>query len=154
PTGGDPNRKALNLHHGILISDAFMRAVEADEDWALLSPKDKSVQRVVKARALWIRILTARIETGEPYMVFIDHVNRAIPEHHKLAVHRGKTSHLCSRITLPTGMDHLGEERTAVCCLSSLNLEKFQEWQDEPRFIEDVMRFLDNVFFVFIRGAP
>lgn len=154
PTGGDPNRKALNLHHGILISDAFMRAVEADEDWPLVSPKDGSVQRVVRARSLWIRILTARIETGEPYMVFIDHVNRAIPEHHKLAGLRVKTSNLCSEITLPTGKDHLGNERTAVCCLSSLNLEKFMEWQNEPRFIEDVMRFLDNVLEDFIRRAP
>ena len=85
PTGGDPNRKALNLHHGILVPDAFMRAVEADEPWALTSPKDKSVVRSISARSLWIRILTARIETGEPYLIFSDHVNRARPEHHKLA---------------------------------------------------------------------
>ena len=85
PTGGDPNRKALNLHHGILVPDAFMRAVEADEPWALTSPKDGSVVRRVSARALWIRILTARIETGEPYLVFSDHVNNARPEHQKLA---------------------------------------------------------------------
>jgi ribonucleoside-diphosphate reductase alpha chain len=154
PTGGDPNRKALNLHHGVLISDAFMRAVEADADWALLSPKDQSVQRVVKARALWIRMLTARIETGEPYMVFIDHVNRALPEHHKLAGLRVKTSNLCSEITLPTGLDHLGNHRTAVCCLSSLNLETYLEWQNDPNFIPDVMRFLDNVLDDFIARAP
>ncbi|MFM7621349.1 MAG: ribonucleotide reductase N-terminal alpha domain-containing protein, partial [Alphaproteobacteria bacterium] len=85
PTGGDPNRKALNLHHGILIPDAFMRAVDQDDEWALTSPKDGSIIRTVSARALWIRILTARIETGEPYIVFIDHVNRALPEHQKLA---------------------------------------------------------------------
>ena len=85
PTGGDPNRKAPNLHHGILISDAFMRAVEADADWPLLSPKDKTVVRVVGARDLWIRLLTSRVETGEPYIVYSDTVNRAIPEHHKLA---------------------------------------------------------------------
>src|SRR5580765_1784607 len=78
PTGGDPNRKALNLHHGILVSDAFMRAVEADEPWPLLSPKDEAVVRSISARALWIRILTARVETGEPYIIFIDHVNRAL----------------------------------------------------------------------------
>ncbi|MDA5193033.1 ribonucleoside-diphosphate reductase subunit alpha [Govanella unica] len=154
PTGGDPNRKALNLHHGLLITDAFMRAVEEDADWALVSPRDGSVQRVIKARGLWIRILTARIETGEPYMVFIDHVNRAIPEHHKLAGLNVKTSNLCSEITLPTGLDHLGEMRTAVCCLSSLNLETYLEWKDHPDFISDIMRFLDNVLEDFIQRAP
>lgn len=154
PTGGDPNRKAQNLHHGLLISDAFMRAVEEDADWPLVSPRDGSVQRVIKARGLWIRILTARIETGEPYMVFIDHVNRAIPEHHKLAGLNVKTSNLCSEITLPTGLDHRGEMRTAVCCLSSLNLETYLEWKDHPEFITDVMRFLDNVLEDFIQRAP
>ncbi|MBP7336759.1 ribonucleoside-diphosphate reductase subunit alpha [Niveispirillum sp.] len=154
PTGGDPNRKALNLHHGIAIPDAFMRAVEADEEWALTSPKDGKILRRVKARDLWIRILTARMETGEPYMLFIDHVNRAIPEHHKLAGLTVKMSNLCSEITLPTGMDPWGKQRTAVCCLSSLNLENFLEWQDHPTFIEDVMRFLDNVMTDFIQKAP
>jgi ribonucleoside-diphosphate reductase alpha chain len=154
PTGGDPNRKALNLHHGILISDAFMRAVEADEEWAFTSPKDGALIRKVSARSLWIRILTARIETGEPYLIFSDHVNRAIPEHHKLAGLEVKTSNLCSEITLPTGRDHHGKQRTAVCCLSSLNLEKWFEWKDEPRFIADVMRFLDNVLQSFIDTAP
>jgi len=154
PTGGDPNRKALNLHHGVLITDAFMRAVENDEEWSLISPKDGTVQARVNARGLWIRMLTARIETGEPYMIFIDTVNRAMPEHHKLAGLRVKTSNLCAEITLPTGRDHLGEERTAVCCLSSLNLEKFLEWQDHPDFLEDVMRFLDNVLTDFIERAP
>jgi ribonucleoside-diphosphate reductase alpha chain len=154
PTGGDPNRKALNLHHGVLIPDAFMRAVEKDEDWALLSPKDHSVIRTVKARSLWIRILTARIETGEPYLIFSDTVNNAVPDHHKLAGLRVKTSNLCAEITLPTGIDHLGEQRTAVCCLSSLNLEKYEEWEGDPQFIEDVMRFLDNVLQDFIDRAP
>ena len=154
PTGGDPNRKALNLHHGIQIPDAFMRAVEADEPWPLLSPKDKSVVRSISARSLWIRILTARIETGEPYLVFSDHVARAQPEHHKLAGLEVKTSNLCSEITLPTGKDHHGMERTAVCCLSSLNLEKWFEWENHPTFIEDVMRFLDNVLQDFIDRAP
>jgi ribonucleoside-diphosphate reductase alpha chain len=154
PTGGDPNRKALNLHHGIVISDAFMRAVEADDDWALKSPKDRSVIRSVKARALWIRILTARIETGEPYVIFGDHVNRALPEHQKQAGLTVKMSNLCSEITLPTGTDYLGNERTAVCCLSSLNLETYEEWKDEPGFVEDVMRFLDNVLQDFIDNAP
>ena len=154
PTGGDPNRKALNLHHGILVPDAFMRAVEADEPWALVSPKDDSVVRTVSARALWIRILLARIETGEPYLVFSDHVNRAMPMHHKLAGLEVKTSNLCSEITLPTGTDQHGRERTAVCCLSSLNLETWFEWKDHPTFVQDVMRFLDNVLQDFIDRAP
>ena len=154
PTGGDPNRKALNLHHGILVSDAFMRAVEADEAWPLLSPKDGSVVRSISARGLWVRILTARIETGEPYLIFSDHVNRARPEHHKLAGLEVKTSNLCSEITLPTGRDQHGMERTAVCCLCSLNLETWFEWCDHPTFVEDVMRFLDNVLQDFIDRAP
>ncbi len=154
PTGGDPNRKALNLHHGVLVPDAFMRAVEADEPWALTSPKDGSIVRSISARALWIRILTARIETGEPYLVFADHVNRARPEHHKLAGLEVKTSNLCSEITLPTGIDQHGRQRTAVCCLSSLNLETWFEWHDNALFIEDVMRFLDNVLQDFIDRAP
>jgi ribonucleoside-diphosphate reductase alpha chain len=154
PTGGDPNRKALNLHHGIQIPDAFMRAVENDEPWQLLSPKDKSVVRSISARSLWIRILTARIETGEPYLVFSDHVNNARPEHHKLAGLEVKTSNLCSEITLPTGEDHHGNQRTAVCCLCSLNLENWAEWEAHPTFIEDVMRFLDNVLQDFIDRAP
>jgi ribonucleoside-diphosphate reductase alpha chain len=154
PTGGDPNRKALNLHHGILVSDAFMRAVEADEAWALLSPKDGAAVRSISARALWIRILTARIETGEPYLIFSDHVSRAQPDHHKLAGLEVKTSNLCSEITLPTGRDQHGKERTAVCCLCSLNLETWFEWEKHPTFIEDVMRFLDNVLQDFIDRAP
>jgi ribonucleoside-diphosphate reductase alpha chain len=154
PTGGDPNRKALNLHHGVLVPDAFMHAVAEDGEWALRSPKDKAVISRVRARDLWIRLLTARIETGEPYIVYIDHVNNHIPEHHKMAGLNVKMSNLCSEITLPTGRDHLGNDRTAVCCLSSLNLETFEEWQDHPTFIEDVMRFLDNVLSDFINKAP
>ncbi len=154
PTGGDPNRKSLNLHHGVLVSDAFMRAVEMDEQWGLKSPKDGAVQATVSARNLWIRLLTARIETGEPYIVFIDTVNRQIPQHHKLAGLNVKTSNLCSEITLPTGIDKDGRDRTAVCCLSSLNVEKYDEWKDDENFIEDVMRFLDNVMTDFIDNAP
>ena len=154
PTGGDPNRKALNLHHGILVSDAFMRAVEADEPWALVSPKDGAVVRSISARALWIRILTARVETGEPYLIFSDQVNRLRPEHQKLAGLEVKTSNLCSEITLPTGIDQHGRQRTAVCCLSSVNLEHWLAWKDHPLFIEDVMRFLDNVLQDFIERAP
>ena len=154
PTGGDPNRKALNLHHGILVSDAFMRAVEADEDWALVSPKDRAHIRTVSARSLWIRILTARMEQGEPYVIYSDHVNNARPDHHKLAGLEVKTSNLCAEITLPTGIDQYGQQRTAVCCLSSLNLETWFDWKDHPLFIEDVMRFLDNVLQDFIDRAP
>ena len=154
PTGGDPNRKALNLHHGVLVSDAFMRAVELDEQWALKSPKDGAVQSTVSARNLWIRLLTARIETGEPYIIFIDTVNRQIPQHHKLAGLIVKTSNLCSEITLPTGIDKEGKDRTAVCCLSSLNVEKYDEWKDDENFVGDVMRFLDNVLSDFIKNAP
>jgi ribonucleoside-diphosphate reductase alpha chain len=154
PTGGDPNRKAPNLHHGIQVSDAFMRAVEADEPWSLISPKDHAPVRQVSARMLWIRILTARVETGEPYIVFTDHVNRGRPEHHKLAGLEVRTSNLCSEITLPTGIDQHGRQRTAVCCLSSVNLETWFEWKDHPLFIEDIMRFLDNVLQDFIDRAP
>lgn len=154
PTGGDPNRKALNLHQGVLIPNRFMEAVRNDEEWALKSPKDGHIVDRVNARDLWVRLLTARIETGEPYFVFIDHVNDAIPNHHKMAGLNVKMSNLCSEITLPTGRDHLGNDRTAVCCLSSLNLEKFEEWQGHPTFIEDIMRFLDNVLSDFIQKAP
>ena len=154
PTGGDPNRKALNLHHGIIIPDEFMRAVENDEEWALKSPKDQAIIRKISARSLWIRMLSTRIETGEPYLLYIDHVNKAIPEHHKMAGLEVKMSNLCSEITLPTGLDKDGQDRTAVCCLSSLNLETYLEWQDHPSFVDDVMRFLDNVIDDFIERAP
>lgn len=154
PTGGDPNRKALNLHHGVCITDAFMEAVEKGEGWNLLSPKDGHVVETIRARDLWAKLLTARVETGEPYIIYIDTVNRAIPEHHKQLGLHVKMSNLCSEITLPTGPDHLGTSRTAVCCLSSLNLEYFDEWKGEEHFIEDVMRFLDNVLQDFIDNAP
>ena len=154
PTGGDPNRKALNLHHGVLVTNGFMHAVENDEEWALRSPKDQAVIDTVNARELWIRLLTARVETGEPYIIYIDHVNDQIPEHHKMAGLNVKMSNLCSEITLPTGVDHHGQDRTAVCCLSSMNLETFDEWKDNPQIIEDVMRFLDNVLSDFIAKAP
>ena len=154
PTGGDTNRRSLNLHHGVLVSDAFMRAVETDSQWGLRSPKDGSIQGTLSARNLWIRLLTARVETGEPYIIYIDTVNRQIPQHHKLAGLTVKTSNLCSEITLPTGIDRDGNERTAVCCLSSLNIEKYDEWKDNKNFVEDVMRFLDNVLTDFINNAP
>jgi ribonucleoside-diphosphate reductase alpha chain len=154
PTGGDPNRRSLNLHHGVVVSDAFMRAVEKDENFELKSPHSSAVVDVVKARALWVKLLTTRVETGEPYILFIDAVNRAIPKHHKHLNLKVKTSNLCSEITLPTGIDHLGKQRTAVCCLSSLNLEYYDEWKDNGEIVEDIMRFLDNVLQDFIDKAP
>jgi len=154
PTGGDINRRSLNLHHGVLVSDDFMRAVEIDGQWALRSPNDGTVQSTIPARNLWIRLLTARVETGEPYVIYIDTVNRQIPQHHKLAGLKVKTSNLCSEITLPTGIDNDGKERTAVCCLSSLNLDTYDEWKDNEQFVEDIMRFLDNVMTDFINKAP
>jgi ribonucleoside-diphosphate reductase alpha chain len=154
PNGGDPNRRSLNLHHGIAITDNFMKAVEKDRIWELKSPHTGKAVETVKARDLWIKLITTRVETGEPYILFIDAVNRAIPEHHKKLGLKVKTSNLCSEITLPTGIDHLGKDRTAVCCLSSLNLEYYEEWKDNPTIIEDVMRFLDNVLQDFIDNAP
>lgn len=154
PTGGDPHRKALNIHNAVVISDAFMHAVEKGEDWILISPKTKEPMGSVKARDLWAKILTTRIETGEPYLLFVDTVNKYIPEHHKKLNLLVKTSNLCNEITLPTGTDHLGNERTAVCCLSSLNLEYYDQWCENKDFIRDVMAFLDNVLQDFIDNAP
>jgi len=154
PTGGDPNRKALNIHHGVVITDDFMHAVEKGEDWNLISPHSKEVISTVRARDLWIKILTTRVETGEPYMLFIDHVNKSLSEHQKKLGLKVKMSNLCSEITLPTGIDHLGNDRTAVCCLSSLNLECYDQWSEDKQVIPDVMRFLDNVLQDFIDTAP
>lgn len=154
PTGGDINRRTLNLHHGVVIPDSFMEAVEQDMDWSLISPYDGKVMNIVKARDLWVKLLTTRIETGEPYILYIDAVNRNIPDHHKKLGLTVKTSNLCNEITLPTGLDHLGNMRTAVCCLSSLNLEFYDEWHKDNAFIPAVMRFLDNVLQDFIDNAP
>ncbi|GGB17956.1 ribonucleoside-diphosphate reductase [Sphingomonas metalli] len=142
---GDFNRKALNLHHGVLIPDAFMEAVRDGQEWELKSPKDGSVRGKVDARALFQKLVETRLATGEPYIVFADHVNKNMPKHHRELGLKVSTSNLCSEITLPTGMDHKGKDRTAVCCLSSLNLETWDQWKDDKQFIEDVMRFLDNV---------
>lgn len=154
PTGGDPNRKALFLHNGVVISDAFMEAVRNDEDWDLTSPKTGETVRTVTARSLWIRMLTSRIETGEPYMLFSDNVNKATPKFQRDMGLEVKMSNLCCEITLPTGIDQHGKDRTAVCCLSSVNLEHFDEWKDNPLFIEDLMRYLDNIMQDFIDRAP
>jgi ribonucleoside-diphosphate reductase alpha chain len=155
PSGGDVHRKCLNLHHGINISDKFMSIIDnctinpsADDTWELIDPHTKRVVRKVSAKKLWQKILETRVATGEPYICFIDTVQKSLPESQKkigLKVHH---SNLCSEITLPTN-----EERTAVCCLSSLNLEKYDEWKEDSSFIPDVVRFLDNVLEYFINNA-
>jgi ribonucleoside-diphosphate reductase alpha chain len=151
---GDFNRKSLNLHHGINITDEFMEAVRDGDMFGLRSPKDNAVLREVDARSLWQKILEIRLQTGEPYLIFADTVNRAMPQHQRELGFKVRQSNLCSEIVLHTGKDHLGNERTAVCCLSSVNAEMFLEWRDHPTFIEDVMRFLDNVLQDFIDRAP
>jgi len=151
---GDFNRKALNLHHGVLVSDAFMEAVRDGAEWTLQSPKDGSARGTVDARALFQKLVETRLATGEPYIIFIDQVNRSMPKHQRDVGLKVSTSNLCSEITLPTGRDQHGKDRTAVCCLSSLNLETWDEWNGDKRFIEDVMRFLDNVLTDYIDRAP
>jgi ribonucleoside-diphosphate reductase alpha chain len=151
---GDFNRKALNLHHGVLVTDAFMEAVRDGDEWILRSPKDGSERARVDARALFQKLVETRLATGEPYIIFIDKVNRSMPRHQRELGLKVSTSNLCSEITLPTGRDHLGNDRTAVCCLSSLNLETWDEWNKDKVFIEDVMRFLDNVLQDYIDRAP
>jgi ribonucleoside-diphosphate reductase alpha chain len=151
---GDFNRKALNLHHGVLVTDAFMEAVRDGSEWTLKSPKDGSERATVDARSLFQKLVETRLATGEPYIIFIDKVNRSMPRHHRELGLKVSTSNLCSEITLPTGRDHLGKDRTAVCCLSSLNLETWDKWNGDRQFIEDVMRFLDNVLTDYIDRAP
>ena len=151
---GDFNRKSLNLHHGISITDEFMEAVRDGEKFALRSPKTNEAVRHVDARTLWQKVLELRLQTGEPYLIFSDTVNRAMPQHQRELGLSVRQSNLCSEIMLHTGIDHLGNDRTAVCCLSSVNAETFLEWRDHPTFIEDVMRFLDNVLEDFIQRAP
>jgi ribonucleoside-diphosphate reductase alpha chain len=151
---GDFNRKALNLHHGVLLTDEFMEAVRHGTKFQLKSPKDGSVRGEVDARSLFQKLVETRLATGEPYIVFSDTVNRMMPKHHRDLGLKVSTSNLCSEITLPTGVDHLGNDRTAVCCLSSLNLETWDQWNGDKTFVEDVMRFLDNVLQDYIDRAP
>src|SRR5579863_3912855 len=151
---GDFNRKGLNLHHGINITDEFMTAVRDGEMFGLKSPKTGEVLREINARQLWQRILETRLQTGEPYILNIDAVNRALPKHQRELGLKVNTSNLCSEITLPTGTDHDGKDRTAVCCLSSLNIETWDQWAEEEGFVEDVLRMLDNVLTSFIETAP
>jgi ribonucleoside-diphosphate reductase alpha chain len=119
-----------------------------------VSPKTGEKRGEVDARALFQKLVETRLATGEPYIIFIDHVNNTMPKHHRELGLKVSTSNLCSEITLPTGTDHLGNDRTAVCCLSSLNFETWDQWNQDPRFIEDVMRFLDNVLTDYIDRAP
>ena len=156
PTGGDTNRKCLNLHHGIVISDKFMEIIHRatkeegfDDSWELIDPHSGEVKKVVSARTLWVKILQNRMETGEPYIMFEDAVNADLPEFQKRKGLKVNHSNLCSEITLATN-----EERTAVCCLSSVNLEYYDEWKKVPAFIPDLIRMLDNVLTYFIENAP
>nr|WP_321359361.1 ribonucleoside-diphosphate reductase subunit alpha [uncultured Hyphomonas sp.] len=151
---GDFNRKSLNLHHGLNITDAFMEAVRNDEEFGLISPKTNEVLKTVNARKLWQKILELRMQTGEPYLLFTDTVNNSMPAHQRKLGLQVTQSNLCSEITLPTGVDHRGEDRTAVCCLSSVNAEKYLEWSKDENFLEDIFRFLDNVLEDFIERAP
>ena len=146
PTG-DVNRKNLNLHHAINITDDFMRAVERDEVWDLKDPHEDTVRESMPARTLWQQILEVRYRTGEPYLNFIDTANRALPHTMKAKGLKIHGSNLCNEIHLPTS-----EDRTAVCCLSSLNLEKYDEWKDTT-LVRDLIRFLDNVLQFFINNA-
>ena len=156
PTGGDINRKSVNLHHGVVISDEFMTIIENatkiegfDDSWDLIDPHSGKVTKTVSAKTLWVKLIQNRVETGEPYIMFGDTVDEATPEFQKklgLKVHQ---SNLCSEITLPTDKD-----RTAVCCLSSVNLEEYDEWKHNDDFIPDLIRMLDNVLEYFINYAP
>ncbi len=147
--GGDTNRKCLNIHHAVNIPDDFMNAVVEGKMWAMRDPHTKEVVKTMDARDLWARTLKMRMKTGEPYIHFIDASNRAMPEELKHKGLRINQSNLCSEITLPTSPD-----RTAVCCLSSVNLEYFDEWSQVPSFIPDMVEMLDNVLDVFIHKAP
>jgi len=154
PTG-DPNMRTLNLHHGINITDEFMHIVErcmqdkdADDAWDLVDPHNNEVRETVSARELWQRILEIRMQTGEPYLHFIDTSNRHMPQFQKDLGLRIRQSNLCSEIILPTD-----KERTAVCCLSSLNLEYYDEWKDNELFLRDIAEMLDNVLQYFIDNA-
>ena len=151
---GDFNRKSLNLHHGVCITDEFMHAVRDDEPFALRSPHTGEPLRDVSARLLWQRLLETRLQTGEPYLLFVDTANRQLAPHQRAAGLAVRQSNLCSEILLPTGRDHLGHTRTAVCCLASVNLERWDEWCDDAGFVEDVLRMLDNVLEDFIERAP
>ena len=156
PTGGDVNRKSTNLHHGVMIGDDFMQLIENatrepgfDDSWPLVDPHSGEVKKVIPAKTLWVKLIQNRVETGEPYIVFRDTVDEAVPEFQKELGLRVHQSNLCSEITLPTDKD-----RTAVCCLSSVNLEEYDDWKNNDMFIPDLVRMLDNVLEHFIQNAP
>ena len=156
PTGGDVNRKCINLHHGVVIPDKFMEIIHRaaheenfSDDWELIDPHSGEVKKVVSARTLWVKLLQNRMETGEPYLMFEDAVQADLPDFQRKKGLKVNHSNLCSEITLATN-----EERTAVCCLSSVNLEYYDEWKKHPAFISDLVRFLDNVLTFFIANAP
>jgi ribonucleoside-diphosphate reductase alpha chain len=156
PTGGDINRKSTNLHHGVVIPDSFMKLIENatknpgfDDSWDLVDPHSNKIVKTVSAKTLWVKLIQNRVETGEPYLMFEDTVQKALPEYQKMVGLQVHHSNLCSEITLATTAD-----RTAVCCLSSVNLEEFDSWKDEPLFIPDLVRMLDNVLTSFIENAP
>tara|TARA_B100001059_G_scaffold36888_1_gene29860 strand:+ start:10010 stop:11779 length:1770 start_codon:yes stop_codon:yes gene_type:complete len=156
PTGGDVNRKSVNLHHGILVGDDFMGLIEGatreegfDDSWDLIDPHTKKVTKTVSAKTLWVKLIQNRVETGEPYIMFKDTVQAGLPQFQRDAGLNVHHSNLCSEITLPTS-----EDRTAVCCLSSVNLEEFDEWKHDNNFIPDLIRMLDNVISYFIENAP
>ena len=156
PTGGDVNRKSVNLHHGILIGDDFMELIEGatreegfDDSWKLIDPHTNQVTKTVSAKTLWVKLIQNRVETGEPYIMFKDTVQDALPKYQKEAGLKVNHSNLCSEFTLATD-----EDRTAVCCLSSVNLEEYDEWKHDDNFIPDLIRMLDNVISYFIENAP
>mgnify|MGYP003324994665 FL=1 len=156
PTGGDINRKSTNLHHGVVVSDAFMELIEGatreegfDDSWDLIDPHSGKVTKTVSAKTLWVKLIQNRVETGEPYIMFGDTVEEAMPDYQRALGLKVHHSNLCSEITLPTT-----EDRTAVCCLSSVNLEEFDEWKNDDMFIPDLVRMLDNVLTFFIDNAP
>ena len=144
-TGGDLNRKCLNLHNAVNITNEFLEAVQENGDWRLIDPKTNEASKTVSARELWWHLIHTRAETGEPYIINIDKCNEAMPEEQKRLGLRINQSNLCSEITLPTS-----EERTAVCCLSSVNLEYFDAWSKDDLFIKDLITMLDNVLEHFI----
>ena len=156
PTGGDVNRKSVNLHHGVLIDDKFMDIIEQatrvegfDDSWDLIDPHSGRVTKRVSAKTLWVKLIQNRVETGEPYIMFKDTVQAALPQFQKDLGLQVNHSNLCSEITLATNAN-----RTAVCCLSSVNLEEYDEWKDNPQFINDLVRMLDNVITHFCDAAP
>lgn len=154
---GDYNRKSLNIHHGVNVTDKFMEAVIAGEMFDLVSPKDGSVRKTVNARDLWMKLLETRVATGEPYIIFTDTVNRNRPQSYKDLGLRVKQSNLCAEIALTTGLDHLGKRRSAVCCLASVNAATVDQWYGNKRFVRNYLVFLDNVLTDFINkteGKP